>query len=76
VKEECHKYIEVPVNCISRYLEICPTCNDTKNVKLDGTVTLAYPPDYMARCYDCNVCWTISGVHTKRSKDDEIFGIL
>lgn len=57
--EKSHSYIEVPKNCISSVLEICPKCGDTKTVSTPSqTIKLTPNPPYRTECGGCKIWWT------------------
>ena len=52
------KYIEVPTNCISSTVEICPLCSNTKTVTTPAQTTkLSTNPSYRTECHECKAWW-------------------
>lgn len=51
-------YLEIPLDCISSTVPICPLCNDTKTVTIPSqTVILTPNPPYRTECSKCNIWW-------------------
>ena len=51
-------YIDVPRNCISSRLPICPMCGDTKCVEItQQAIKLSIDPSYRTECKKCNIYW-------------------
>jgi hypothetical protein len=52
------EYLNVPKNCISSRLEICPLCSDTKTVTTPSqTIKLSVDPEYRTECSKCDIWW-------------------
>lgn len=55
---ENYKYVDVPKNCISAKLPICPLCSNTNSTEIPlQTIKLCVDPPYRTECHDCQVWW-------------------
>lgn len=53
-----YKEIDLPRDCISTKLDICPLCNDTKSSSEPyKTTKMSFYLEYMNYCDSCNVKW-------------------
>ncbi len=59
------RFVDVPEDCISVKLPICPECNDTKFVSTPPqTITLsANARNYKTECSKCKIYWKTYGVN-------------
>ena len=55
---EDYSFIDVPRNCISSMLEVCPLCKDTKTTSIPAqTIKLTVDPPYRTECSKCGIWW-------------------
>lgn len=61
LKYEDYEFIDVPDNCISKKLEICPKCNNTKSCGPYDIYKILkdhyYKKYYYFRCDSCKIYW-------------------
>ena len=55
-------YFKLPLDHISRVVDICPICQNTKTVSTPiQAIKLSIDPEYRTECSECQIYW-----HSKR----------